>query len=431
MMLFSLAQSTAAFLLGVLVSVMLSGVQNKHHCRRKILVICLVLLTAQLLSFLCFGHQATKQLYPLIVHLPLWILMILLLKTPLLQTAVSILIAYMYCQIPRWIASGGLLLPETHWLYCILYLPAAVVFLFLMWRYLSPSLGQVIGYSRRTCRLMGLLPLLYYLFDYVTTVYTQLLISGNMAAVQFMPSVISMAYLFFVFQYHSEQEKRVRLSRERDFLALQLHQSGTAISAIQQTQEKTMQYRHDMRHHFNLLQSLAAENNIEKIRQYLNNAQQDIENLTPVRYCGIEIVNLLLSYYASLAKKQSVEFSAAVALPSHLPHSDTELCSLLSNGLENAICAASRVEQPDKRTVSVHIGLHCDNLLIQIENTFTGTLQWQDGLPCTDQSSHGFGTRSIRAIARSHGGDAIFRTRNDRFQLRIMLPSCADPDSAE
>jgi len=50
-----------------------------------------------------------------------------------------------------------------------------------------------------------------------------------------------------------------------------------------------MQYRHDMRHHFTLLQVLAAENNLAKIQQYLNTAQKDIEGLTR---CAIAAMRL-------------------------------------------------------------------------------------------------------------------------------------------
>lgn len=423
LMLLSLLQYVSAFALGVLVSVILSGAQSKNNCVRKTILICVVLLTAQMLSFGFFGHSVTKKIYPLIVHLPLWALLVLLLKTPKLQTAVSVLMAYMCCQPPRWVASLGLLLPEGFWLYYILYIPVAGLFLYFLWRYLATSLRQFIERSRKTCLLMGLVPALYYVFDYATTVYTSLLISGNMAAVQFMPSIISMAYLVFVSIYNSELEKQVQLGRERDFLAVQLHQSKMAFSTMNQIQEKTRQYRHDMRHHFTLLQAFAAENNITKIQQYLSAAERDIEALTPIRYCGNEVANMLLSYYVAVAREQNVELTVTAILPSQLSCSDTELCSLLSNGLENAIYAASRVKVSNDRKVSIRLGIHSENFLIQIENTYSEELFWQDGLPCSNLEDHGLGTRSIRAIVRSHGGEAIFRTENGLFQLRMLLPN--------
>lgn len=422
-LIFSLIQYVAAFVLGVLVTVMLSCAGGKIRSAGGMVLICVVLLCVQLVSFWVFGLSVTKKLYPVLVHISLWGLLVVLLKTPKLQTAVSVLVAYLCCQPPRWVASLGLLIPENHWLYPVLYLPVAGLFLLFLRRYLVVPIRRLLGQSRKNCLLMGLVPALYYVFDYVTTVYTSLLTSGNMAAVQFMPSVASMAYLAFVILYHIEQEKQTALSRERDLLETQLNQSKITFAAMQQSQEKTRQYRHDMRHHFAMLQAFAAENNLEKIQQYLNTVQQDIEALLPMRFCGNDVVNLLLSYYTSVARTKGVELVITAVLPAELSYSDTELCSLLSNGLENAIDAASRVDEAKERCVTVRMGIHGENLLIQIENPFAGEIFWQDGLPCAHQEEHGLGTQSIRSVVRSHGGEAIFRGENGFFQLRMLLPN--------
>jgi len=97
LILFNFLQYVMAFILGVLVSTMLSGAQSKSHYVRKTILICVILLTMQALSFHFLGLTATKKIYPLIVHLPLWVLLVFLLKTPKLQTAVSVLMAYMCC----------------------------------------------------------------------------------------------------------------------------------------------------------------------------------------------------------------------------------------------------------------------------------------------------------------------------------------------
>lgn len=422
-LLFSLLRYFVSFMLGALVSAILSGVTEKSKWIRKLLFICALLLTVQLLSFFLFSVDVTKKLYPFIVHLPLWALFIWTFKTPKLQTLVSILIAYLCCQLPRWFASLGMLISEDHWIFTIFYIPVTGLFLFLFRRYLSIPLRQFLTYSRKYCLQIGLVPALYYLFDYLTTVYTNLLHSGNMAAVQFMPSVLTMAFLLFMVIFHDEQEKQRQLVRERDILSVQLNQAKVSFSAIQQIHEQTRQYRHDMRHHLAFLQTLAAENNLERIQQYLNTTQQNMDSITPARYCCNETVNLLLSYFDSVARQSQVEFKVFANIPPNVAYSDTELCSILSNGLENAIQAASQVPSEENRTVRIHIGMHGESILIQIENTFRGKIHWQDGLPCSQRQEHGLGTQSIRTIARSHGGEAIFREYNGKFQLRILLPN--------
>jgi len=99
--LISMLQYAAAFLLGVMISVLLCGIRDIRRKMGRILLICGILLAAQMLTFALFGLSVTRKAYPLLVHFPLWVLLVLLLGVPKLQAAVSVLVAYMCCQVPR------------------------------------------------------------------------------------------------------------------------------------------------------------------------------------------------------------------------------------------------------------------------------------------------------------------------------------------
>ncbi|HHV65441.1 MAG TPA: sensor histidine kinase [Peptococcaceae bacterium] len=64
-------------------------------------------------------------------------------------------------------------------------------------------------------------------------------------------------------------------------------------------------------------------------------------------------------------------------MPQKLSISETELCALLSNSLENAIEAAAKVTDEQLRKIRISCHIHKGNLLIFIENNFTGELQWR------------------------------------------------------
>ena len=46
----------------------------------------------------------------------------------------------------------------------------------------------------------------------------------------------------------------------------------------------------------------------------------------------------------------------------------------------------------------------------------------RDGLPVSDREGHGYGCRSIQAIAQRNGGLCVFSARQGQFLLQIMLP---------
>jgi len=275
--------------------------------------------------------------------------------------------------------------------------------------------------STKSCILLGAVPLLYYLFDYITAIYTDLLYRGTRGVIQFMPSLFSIVYFVFVILYYIEIQKQIRAQRERDMLAAQLRSAHSELASLRQMQNIAATYRHDMRHHLAILQSMASEGSMERIKTYLSSAQSDIDAITPIRFCENETVNLILSTFSTKANHAGVSMTVDAKLPSSMPLSDTALCSLLSNALENAISAAARLD-PDRRTVSVKAVVHNAKLLILIENPLEGEIVIKDGLPHTTLEGHGYGTRSIGAIADAHGGQAIFSARDGIFNLKVMLP---------
>lgn len=66
---------------------------------------------------------------------------------------------------------------------------------------------------------------------------------------------------------------------------------------------------------------------------------------------------------------------------------------------------------------------------MSVDNPYVGQVRIKkDGLPQAVlddeviQDIHGYGTRSIAAIAENHGGQAAFSVKDGIFSLKVMLP---------
>ena len=117
----------------------------------------------------------------------------------------------------------------------------------------------------------------------------------------------------------------------------------------------------------------------------------------------------------------------AAEVPEDLPFTAIDICTILANGLENAINAASEtgaVTGRESETPSVRIKcqVHKNNLLILIENTFTGQAEIINGLPYTNKEGHGFGVKSIKMLVNRHKGYYSFSAKEGLFTLKIVLP---------
>ena len=410
-----------SLLFGTALTVCFAGVEYSRKNNLAVGCFCIILLFVQFSCWWFFGIELTSKFYPLITHLPIILFLSIYMKLPWLISIVSVLSAYLCCQVPRWMGSIGGVIFGSSLVEDICYIASVFLAYYLLRKYVANTLIQLMKKSVKSCILLGAVPMFYYLFDYITTICTDLLYRGINEAVQLVPTVFSIVYFVFIVIYYVEMQKQIHTQKERDILAVQLNGAHSELVSLQQMQKIAAAYRHDMRHHFAILQSMASEGNIEMIKTYLYTAQSDMDAITPMRFCENETVNLILSTFSTKAKQAGVKMTIDAKLPGSIPLSDTELCSLLSNGLENAISAASCLE-PERRTTSVKAMVHKANLLILIENPYTGTVAMKNELPQSSLEGHGYGTHSIAAIADKHGGQAIFSAVNGIFTLKIMLP---------
>ncbi len=411
-----------SLIFGVAVSVLFAGIERTRKSKIVVGLSCVILLFVQSACWWFLGLDMTSKLYPLIIHVPMILLFSLYFKRPWLTSAASVLSAYLCFQVPRWVgflggASYGSRLADH-----IFYIVTVFLAYYFLKRYVAGSIRELMEKSIHSRLLLGVVPFFFYMSDYITIIYTDILHEGTEWTVQIMPSTMSVFYFVFIVLYYAEIEKQTDAQREREMLIAQLQLAKTEFSALRRLQECTAVYRHDMRHHFTFLQSLAAEGNIKGIKEYLETTQSDIDSITPMRFCENETANLILSAFSARAVQEGVLLSVDAKLPVMIPLSDTEFCSLLSNSLENAITAAAACLDSQCKTVTFKAQVHKNKLLISIDNSYSGEIRMKAGLPQSPFAGHGYGTRSIVSIAEEHGGQAIFNTEDGVFKLKIMLP---------
>ena len=161
---------------------------------------------------------------------------------------------------------------------------------------------------------------------------------------------------------------------------------------------------------------------MEKIEAYLSTQQKELDAITPLSYCENKTANLILSSFANRANKERVTLQVNANLPELLAFPETEFCALLSNGLENAIMAATQMRGKLLRAVKVTCSINRDKLLIMIENAYAGEVEIKNGIPITKEEGHGFGCRSIATIVDKRNGHYTFKAKDGTFTLRVVLP---------
>lgn len=404
-----------ALLFGTAIAVSIAGMA---HTRRNHLILGCFTVSLFILQLICWrllGMDMTTKIYPLLTHLPVTVFITLYLKRSWLISLTSMFVSFLCCQPPRFFGTIAGEIFDSASMNHIGYIAAAFLLYYFLQKYAVRSVRHLMERSVRSCLLFGAMPAFYYLFDYAGTVYTDFMYSGERAAVQFMPFVTSTFYFVFVLLYYGETQKQTRTQRERDMLDTLFRQAQTEFTSLKQIQQNAAAYRHDMRHHFNLLQGMADKENIAEIKEYLQTAQSDIDVITPIRFCENETVNLILSSYAAKANQAKILLTIDATLPSQLPFSDTELCSLLSNALENAFQASCKIPDSNKRCIKLRLYSKNTKLCLDTRNSYLVEPVFHEGLPASTEDGHGFGTKSMAHTIEKHGGVYQFSVKDGWF----------------
>ena len=130
---------------------------------------------------------------------------------------------------------------------------------------------------------------------------------------------------------------------------------------------------------------------------------------------------MILSAYAAKAKQSEILITIEAKLPELLPFSDTELCSLLSNALENAKLACEHIADCNERYIKLRVYSKNNKLCIDIRNSFHTEPIFHQDFPVSKEQGHGFGTKSMAHIVEKHGGVFQFSVKDNWFIFQSTI----------
>ncbi|MBD5523205.1 MAG: GHKL domain-containing protein [Lachnospiraceae bacterium] len=381
-----------------------------------------VILLFQGIIYFRVGVDVVEYTYPIVTHFPLIIVLCVLSKKRLWPT-ISVLTAYLCCQTRRWLAllivaifSGGAAMQSIAEL--VMTLPLLLILL----RIVAPSVRSISRHTFTAQWQFGLVPALYYGFDYLTSVYTNLLLDGALVAVEFMPFVCSVAYLVFIVYYSEEGRIRSQLEQMQAVLNLQITQAVREIEALRESWQKTRTYRHDLRHHMQYISSCIENGRIEQAQGYIREICSEIEMNEVIVYCENEAANLIFSAFAGRAKDCGIPITIRAGIAQSISISESDLCVLLSNALENALRACRKMKEKGlSATIEVDAYQRNGKFFLQAINSCEEDITFEHGLPVTNKPGHGIGVRSICAVVERYNGIYSFSVKDDKFILRVSL----------
>lgn len=176
---------------------------------------------------------------------------------------------------------------------------------------------------------------------------------------------------------------------------------------------------HDLKHKLVALEGRLPQGEIDSMRSI-------IDTYDSIYHTGSEVLDMILNEKNLRCRSKGISITC-MGSGKDLAVLDTmDAYSLFGNLLENAITAAGRLEEPGKRIISMVIEQKGTLVFIDVMNFFQGTVSMQeDGLPRTSKQEepgyHGYGLKSVQAIARKYKGDLTVHVRDGIFTAQVYL----------
>lgn len=210
------------------------------------------------------------------------------------------------------------------------------------------------------------------------------------------------------------------IARENEILKLKNEYNRQYIDSVSIQYDAMRKMRHDFKNHFSAVYTCLAEGNTETAMKYIEeNAGRCDEKLVFVR-TGNDIVNAVVNLKLSAAKSIGIDCTYS-SVADFTGIEDSDLCSLLSNLLDNAITAAAG---STRKILQLNISADEWSYLFSVKNSIdSSVLDVNPSLSTTKTENycHGIGTLIVGDIAKKYEGIYDVYEESGFFCCNVLL----------
>lgn len=192
-------------------------------------------------------------------------------------------------------------------------------------------------------------------------------------------------------------------------------------------EEETRKYRHDMVNHMIVMNALLKEDNVDELREYLGNLQEEFATVQARRYItGNPVIDAISSYYLP-GVDEYADIRVRGSIPTDLSVDEVSICTIYSNLVKNAVEELQRLKEGAKERPELFIEFKSgkDFLRIAIKNTMRENALFQGvDTPTSkaDSKNHGIGLGNVKRTVEKEHGRLTVEKEDQMFCAYVLLP---------
>lgn len=399
--------------------------QFKYSLKRSYIIIGVsqaIILIAGYLIYLFKGADFLGYVLPVILTVPSIIVFALLSKHSFPKVLFTFLTVITLTSFKSFIGFLSLKIYDSAYTRLIIEtIVFAIIILFLA-KYLRKPYLKLLNTIDKGWLILCLVPFFIYVMTYLID-YSPLTFRDTPTSVYLTSLVYVLSFAFyFVFYYNFDNISKYFQSQQNEkIMLLQSKMQKKEYQALIDNLNSNRIFRHDLKHHFDTINSFLNDNNIYDAQKYIGKLTGKIDKMVFEKYCDNYDVNVVLSTYIKKAQQEHIEVLSEINIPEIVNIDTIDLCAVFANAIENAINACKNIVNPNDRKIAIVCKKHSDQIYIRISNSYAGKIKFDGEYPVSNSNDHGIGTKSIAAIAEKHGGVFSFAAQDGIFKTTVTL----------
>ncbi len=217
----------------------------------------------------------------------------------------------------------------------------------------------------------------------------------------------------FILLYKKVIEKQRRQNEK--MLGNLLDESFKQYNQLVESEKQVRNLRHDLKNHLLIIEMLNRNDDKDELSNYLNQIIETLEYDNTKIYCLNIYVNALINSKVNCNK--NINFSIKINDDFFENFKDSDICSLISNLLDNAIyelntnpCLKQEIELSMAKDGNFK-RIYCSNEIKNIKDLKTNK---------SNKEEHGFGMNIIKGIVDKYNGEIMIE-QNNKFEVFILF----------
>lgn len=233
---------------------------------------------------------------------------------------------------------------------------------------------------------------------------------------------VSILFVVFIFMFgilifltdnlYNEKLK----TKENEYMAIKNEMLEKNLKNINKLYDENSKNFHEFKHHISIINSLLLDSSNKKAIEYLKGIDL-YSRYSQVFHTGNNIIDTVLNVKNIEASQKHISLFADINIDK-VTIKDADLCSVLSNLIDNAIEAVCKIDKD--KTIKLNINQKGNMLFIAVENPSSSN-PLENNFNSQKKGNHGWGMKIITDIVNKYNGNITTNYDDEIFKIRIML----------